>query len=70
MTRRIPAAQERLVGEWKDVPVGTAVVVTKDRGEQFPTTTRSAPWILGGDTAVIMLDGISGCYALDRVRRA
>lgn len=38
--------------------------------------TRSAAYMLGasgdypGHTAVIMLDGISGCYALDRVREA
>lgn len=47
-------------------PIGTAVTVTKDHGEQVATVTRSAPWKLG-DTWVILLDGISGGYALARV---
>ena len=49
----------------------------------FRTKTRSAPWMLGADsrdpsdpthnpghTAVILLEGISGAYALSRVRKA
>jgi hypothetical protein len=38
---------------------------------QFPiknqkhTKTRSEAWVLSGHTAVIMLDGISGCVCLD-----
>ena len=61
--------QKKLVEEWKDVPEGTPVIVTKDRGEQVPTTTRSIPFLLGGHTACIMLEGISGAYSLERVRR-
>lgn len=56
-------------------PVGTAVTVRMDSGELRETTTRSEAQILGaepskgyiGHTAVIWLDGISGCYLLDRV---
>jgi len=48
-------------------PLGTAVVVTKDNGERVETCTRSEPWLLGGHTWVIMVDGIAGGYALDRV---
>jgi hypothetical protein len=48
-------------------PVGTPVVVTKDDGSEVRTKTRSAPWMLCG-TAVILLEGISGGYALCRVR--
>lgn len=74
-------AQLRLIEEWKDAPIGTEVVVTLDRfdkdgpGEK-KTKTSSAPWLLGtssrgpGHTAVIMLEGISGCYSLERVKRS
>lgn len=68
--KRPKADQVRLVEAWKDVPQGTDVILTKDGGEQFPTKTRSGPWLLGGHTAVIQVDGISGCYRLDRVRMA
>jgi len=56
--------------------VGTDVIVTKDDGTEIKTKTRSAAYMLGasgdypGHTAVIQLEGISGCYALDRVREA
>lgn len=49
-------------------PVGTDVIVTKDLGDEVRTKTRSAAWVLSGHSAVIMVDGISGCYALERVR--
>ena len=67
--------QEKLVEEWKDVPEGTDVIVTKDLGEQVRTKTRSLPWLLGGSsrgpghTAVIMVEGISGCYLLERIKK-
>ena len=67
-------AQVRLIEAWKDVPIGTEVIVTKDLGEKFHTKTRSAPWLLGGSsrgpghTAVIMVEGISGCCSLERVQ--
>jgi hypothetical protein len=47
-------------------PIGTPVTVTKDHGDQVDTATRSAPWKLG-DTWVILVEGISGGYALARV---
>ncbi len=71
-----PVKQLRLLEKWKTVPVGTLVIVTKDLGEQFETKTRSIPWMLGassrgaGHTAVIMVEGISGGYLLERVRLA
>lgn len=49
-------------------PVGTAVVVTKDLGEQVHTKTRSEAQYLPPRTPVIWLDGITGCYLLDRVK--
>jgi hypothetical protein len=77
------AKQLKLVETWKDVPEGTPVIVTKDLGEEFHTKTRSGPWMLGansrdpsdrtydpGHTAVIMVEGISGGYSLERVCKA
>jgi len=47
-------------------PEGTPVTVIKDDGTILATVTRSVPWVLCG-TAVIMVRGIAGAYALDRV---
>lgn len=47
--------------------VGQAVTVRKDDGTGMSTTTRSQAQVLSGHTAVIWLDGITGCYLLDRV---
>lgn len=49
-------------------PVGTVVVVTKDLGEQVRTKTRSEAQRLPSGSPVIWLDGITGCYLLDRVK--
>lgn len=67
--QEVTTLQGALVEAWKGTPEGTDVIVTKDRGEEIRTRTRSAPWLLGGHTAVIMLEGISGGYSLARVRR-
>ena len=48
-------------------PVGGAVTVRLDSGEVRPTVTRSKAQILSGHTPVIWLEGITGCYLLDRV---
>lgn len=48
-------------------PVGTAVKVLRDDGSVMPTKTRSKATLLGGHSAVIWLEGISGCYSLGRV---
>lgn len=64
------AKQQALVDAWKDVPEGTRVVVRKDNGKEYSTTITAGAHLLGGHTAVIWLDGISGCYALERVRKA
>jgi hypothetical protein len=72
----VKQSQRGLVEAWTFVPSGTPVIVTKDDGSEFHTKTRSGPWMLGedgngkgGHTAVIMVDGIAGCYGLERVRR-
>ena len=48
-------------------PVGSAVTVIKDLGERIETKVRHQAQVLSGHTAVVWLDGISGCYCLDRV---
>lgn len=53
---------------WKH-PEGTPVIVRRDDGSEFATRTRSMPWDLCG-TPVVLLEGISGGYALERVRSA
>lgn len=69
--------QLELVQEWNTMhQIGEEVIVTKDDGKDVTTKTRSSAYMLGasgeysGHTAVIMLDGISGCYSLERVRPA
>lgn len=47
--------------------IGTEVDVRKDLGDVVRTKTRSAAQVLSGHTAVIWLEGISGCYLLERV---
>jgi hypothetical protein len=59
------------VNRWnKNHPPETPVVLTKDDGSEVETKTRSGAWLLGGHTAVVMVEGISGCYLLERVRAA
>jgi len=48
-------------------PVGRMVTVRLDSGELRETTTRSEAEVLSGHSAVIWLNGIRGCYLLDRV---
>lgn len=48
--------------------VGTPVLVTLDDGKLWQTKTRSEAWVLGDHTAVVMLEGKSGGYLLERVR--
>jgi hypothetical protein len=47
-------------------PIGTHVTVRKDNGELVHARTRSMASVVGG-TAVIWVEGIAGCYALERV---
>jgi hypothetical protein len=48
-------------------PIGTAVIVRRDNGDELHTTTRSEAWELGHGTPVIKVQGIAGGYRLDRV---
>ena len=49
-------------------PSGTEVNVKLDNGDIWPTKTRSEAWVLGDHTAVVMLEGRSGGYLLERVQ--
>jgi hypothetical protein len=60
----------KMVQDWETVPVGSEVIVTKDDGSEVRTKTRSGPELMGGHSAVIWLEGVSGCYHLKRVRKA
>jgi hypothetical protein len=74
---RKEAKELQLCEEWKDVPIGTEVIVTRDDGSELRTKTRSEPWMLGversrnyaGHTAVILVEGITGGYCLTRLRK-
>ncbi len=63
-----PAALQRQCDAFNArYPVGQKVSVRKDAGDGLITRTRSKAEVLSGHSAVIWLDGISGCYLLDRV---
>ena len=47
--------------------VGSPVTVIKDLGEIVETSVQHPADILGGHTAVVWLEGISGAYILNRV---
>lgn len=50
-------------------PVGTRVMLKKDFvPEPVETKTRSEAQVLSGHSAVIWLEGVVGCYALDCVK--
>lgn len=67
--REIIKAEQEDVDNWNAKhPVGTEVRVMRDFGGPVFTKTRSEAWMLGGHTAVIMLEDISGAYSLDRCK--
>ena len=47
---------------------GIGVLVKLDSGKLWHTKTRSEAWTLGGGQPVVMLEGRSGGYSLERVR--
>lgn len=51
----------------KAFPLGCRVTVRRDNGELLDTVTRSEPWIMGGHSLVVMVEGIAGGYLLERV---
>ena len=66
------ARMQKACDDWNTAnPVGTTVLIKLDgRDEPQLTKTRSKAQILSGHSVVIWLEGVSGCYLLDRVRAA
>lgn len=63
-----PKAQQRKVDDWNArYPVGQAVNVRIDGGGTVQTKTRSPAELMSGHSAVIWLEGVSGCYLLSHV---
>lgn len=69
MKKRVPKRKPRSAADdWNGRhPIGTPVTLRKDNGETVKTITRSAASVLSGHSAVIFVEGVSGCYLLDRV---
>jgi hypothetical protein len=68
------AADQRQLMAYVDMwnrmnPIGCEVDVRRDNGDIEQTRTRSEAQLLGGHTPVVWLEGIVGCYALERVTR-
>lgn len=64
-----PARQQKLVDDWNaKFLIGQQLEVKLDSGVVFETKTTSMAWLMGGHTAVIKLNGISGGYSLERVK--
>lgn len=62
-------AAAKTVDDWNSkYPPGTPVIVLGDiKGDIRRTLTRSIAWVLGGHTPVVQVQGITGCYSLERV---
>jgi hypothetical protein len=52
--------------EWYEV--GVSVILTDDFGKEHQTNTKSEAWELGDGSPVIMVDGRSGGYDLNRIK--
>lgn len=69
--RKSPSAavEQDLCDKWNaHRPIGTEVEVKMDDDSIRRTKTRSEAWVMGGHTAMICVDGISGGYMLERVK--
>jgi hypothetical protein len=56
----------RQAAEWNEKhAIGTPVIYRGDSRGEFHANTRSEASVLGGHTAVIWLEGKSGCVSLD-----
>jgi hypothetical protein len=64
-----PKEEQKRVDAWNSAhPVGTPVVRYKlinPKREPVTTATRSAAWLMGGHTGVVMVEGIAGGISLD-----
>jgi hypothetical protein len=53
----------------RENPVGTQVSVRLDSGTVLETVTTSEAWVMGGHSVVVLVKGINGAYALERVSK-
>lgn len=67
---------KRMIDVWEQVsvwnelsPIGTEVWLTEDDGSRTSTKTASEAWILGHDQPVVKVQGRTGGFALERIRR-
>lgn len=68
MTTKTVKAEQEKTEKWNArYPIGQVVDLQKDSGEIVRTKTRSAAEVLSGHTAVIWLEGVTGCYMLERI---
>lgn len=51
------------------VKAGDTVTYRRDSGDLFHTRTRSAAYVLSDHTAVVFVEGVSGCVLLSRVQK-
>jgi hypothetical protein len=69
--KKTSVKREREVADWnRRHGVGALVKYHRiiGEGEGVATKTRSEAWVLSGHTAVVMVEGVSGCVALEAVR--
>lgn len=67
-TTRLLEDPQLNVDTWNhQVERGALVTYRDDYGKLHQTRTRSEAQVLGGHTAVVWIEGRSGCVALDRV---
>lgn len=63
-----PLGMQTLCNDWNEhYPIGTTVSVQLDDGSIKDTVTLSRAWLMGGHSAMILVNGISGGYSLLRV---
>lgn len=53
-----------------DIPPGTEVDVTQDDGSIVRTKTRSVAWVIGGHSMIVKIDGRTGGYDCNRIKKA
>lgn len=72
MNRTNPKAQQKIVDAWNAKhPVGTDVIryklINPLREPCEPTVTRSHAWLMGGHTAMVLINGFSGGVMVESV---
>lgn len=71
LQRRLKEATDAAEAFNKRYPIGTSVTyyeLIEPLAKPRTTHTRSEAWVMGGHSAMIMVDGISGGVCLDHIR--